>query len=157
MTNYCGPISHRISCYCTPSHRPGSASCYESWNSGLWRCTVSGRRRGAPPRPTASPSFGVWQCSDNLAGDHSEANGYPILGEFIDHKTSMITGEDPCRGRSTRISVSLTHHTFLKKGEGSASHLISLEAGRCERCALFFLSSLLLSRLELSDAHVYGP
>jgi len=39
--------------------------------------------------------------------------------EFIDYKTSMITDQDGCC--STRISVSLTHYTFLKKGDGGAT------------------------------------
>jgi len=42
-------------------------------------------------------------------------------GEFIDYKTSMITDKTPCGGCcSTRILVSLTHYTFLKKGDGGA-------------------------------------
>ena len=46
--------------------------------------------------------------------------------EFIDYKTRMITEEDPLRGGcggccSIRISVSLTHYTFLKKGDGGAN------------------------------------
>ena len=45
--------------------------------------------------------------------------------EFIDYKTSMITDEDPLC--STRISVSLTHYTFLKNGDGGASTPISGE------------------------------
>ena len=40
-------------------------------------------------------------------------------GEFIDYKTSMIIDKKPCC--STRISVSLTHYTCLKKGHGGAN------------------------------------
>ena len=54
---------------------------------------------------------------------HPDTDG---AGEFIDYKTSMITDEDPLRFFLARISDSLTHCTFLKKGDGGANTLISV-------------------------------
>ena len=52
----------------------------------------------------------------------SEAVRGQSVREFIDYKTSISQTKTPCGGGcSTRISVSLTHYTFLKKGDGGAN------------------------------------
>ena len=55
---------------------------------------------------------------------------------FVDYKTSMITDENHCGScHSARISVSRTHYTFLKTGDGGAITPISGEGAISRRAA----------------------